>query len=702
MKCRDVGDNSDPVNGDGSSCQQKLVVTVTVRSGQGNTEALHADVKSVLDEKEIAKPLKKPFRIFLEKTPVDISYPLVYEKSVPSKYYEESRKIGWKGGFRVNECDDNWNSGSPSCKFAYDKDGEKIWASQGYCCVCTNDMSSGAKDWYMRGRKGTCSWFDSRTTSHCLRFGQLWYNGFRLLPPILDFNITLKILSYEGIKFDPTLRVYKHTWSRPKQIILSPSFPHGDTTDPRVIGQYLGDLLPSQQFTDLTYRYLFVPSLYDPYGSRLNGSNKLHLNPTQFRKHQLVRNGMHDWMLVEKHLVDFSGLTCNRVGMYYEGFAKQPGKCRRKMNSCNEITLESLWTHDNLLRNARRTGKYFVENFGTYSRRYDENFLRDPGSLVSLSLESPAIHQSVIVMDISADDIHFVYNVATGKIVEAYVEDFAALSKDGKLMVNVHNTGQVASDFPVAVDQCSPGIADVPAQTRTIEANQVLQYVFNVWHHISLATNNSCTVSLQDKTGKKQDSVVVKFTTFMACFCAGHCPCKCDVSCEVVIETPKFNATSSDKTCDIAIYCTLERILDFIDRFTSTVWGMGVFVIGTLLLMGMLKMCIERTYFQHTDIDSIVLDIISGNKKKQNDKKQKGGKKLEKEEVKTEMKFALGACFFIYLPLLPLLWAGVRMYRIWQLKRSIARETAKQQRRSEWLMHKLHQIAGGPNKAMGY
>ena len=38
---------------------------------------------------------------------------------------------------------------------------------------------------------------------------------------------------------------------------------------------------------------------------------------------------------------------------------------------------------------------------------------------------------------------------ATGKIVEAYVEDFAALSKDGKLMVNVHNTGQVASDFPV-------------------------------------------------------------------------------------------------------------------------------------------------------------------------------------------------------------------------------------------------------------
>lgn len=67
-----------------------------------------------------------------------------------------------------------------------------------------------------------------------------------------------------------------------------------------------------------------------------------------------------------------------------------------------------------------------------------------------------------------------------------------------------------------------------------------------------------------------------------------------------------------------------------------------------------------------------------------------------------EMKFALGACFFVYLPFLPFLWAGVRIHRVWQLKRLMAREIAKQQRRSEWLARKLHQIAGGPNQAMGY
>ena len=122
----------------------------------------------------------------------------------------------------------------------------------------------------------------------------------------------MNIRSYEGIKYDTTLRAYKHTWSYPKKIILSPTYPHGDATDPRVsaipcskystivyrcypsfavqvLGQYLGDLLPSRQFEDLTNRYLFVPSLYDPYGNRLNSSDKLHLNPGAFRKHKQVQ-----------------------------------------------------------------------------------------------------------------------------------------------------------------------------------------------------------------------------------------------------------------------------------------------------------------------------------------------------------------------------------------------------------------------------
>ena len=167
-----------------------------------------------------------------------------------------------------------------------------------------------------------------------------------------------------------------------------------------------------------------------------------------------------------------------------------------------------------------------------------------------------------------------------------------------------------------------------------MDANQVGRYVFNVWHHVSLATNNTCkgiatqqtrvctftniskfVVTLQDQTGKVRETIVVKFTTFMACFCTGHCPCKCDMSCQVVVETPVFNITSSGQSCDVPIYCTLRDILDAISKFTSTVWGGGVFVLGSLLVLGMLKMCIESAYCKHTDVDSLVMDIVAGKKR---------------------------------------------------------------------------------------
>ena len=40
-------------------------------------------------------------------------------------------------------------------------------------------------------------------------------------------------------------------------------------------------------------------------------------------------------------------------------------------------------------------------------------------------------------------------NRAEGKIVEAYVEDFTALSKDGKMIVLIINKGHVSADFQV-------------------------------------------------------------------------------------------------------------------------------------------------------------------------------------------------------------------------------------------------------------
>ncbi|XP_065833256.1 hapless 2-like isoform X3 [Oscarella lobularis] len=659
MKCRDDGKTPNPVNGKGAHCQSKLVVTLTVRSGQGNTESLHADVKAVRDSEGKARSLKKPFRIFMGKSPVDVTFPLVYEKSVPSEYFEHSH---FAGRANIGMCSDKWKDKKASCRFAYDHKKEKIWASQGFCCRCTDNMSSGVKKWYTRGREGKCKFWGKRSSAHCLRFGQLWYNAYRLLPPVLDFNITFTLLTFLGMELDTKSGRVVASWSRPKHVTVSPTYPNGDKTDPRIVAHYVGDLLPSKFFGDLTNKYLFVPSMHDPYGKMMDSSNKL--KESEFLRHKQVKNGMREWLLVDKHLVDFSGLTCNRIGLYYEGFASQPGKCRRKKGSCTRVTLTSMWETDHEYKKAKKTGKYFVENFGKFSRRYSESRILKPGSVVSLSFESPALHSSVVTLDVAADDVHFILNQAQGKIVEAYVEDFTALSKDGKMIVLIINKGHVSADFQVSVSECSTGIAKIMAQIKTINPGMSIKFIFQIWHHVSLATNNTCTVTLFDSGGNKMDKVVVSFSTLAACYCTGHCPCKCDLACEVEARERILNITGAAKKCDTKIYCELKA---FFDRFLSKWWGRLILTIVVLLVMGLLKMWIEKAFCEHTDVDGIILALFEDRK--------------ESVEDQARMKFAFGACFFVYVPLLPFIWAASRMFQMWESRRDIVEESERQRLR---------------------
>ena len=60
------------------------------------------------------------------------------------------------------------------------------------------------------------------------------------------------------------------------------------------------------------------------------------------------------------------------------------------------------------------------------------------------------------------------------------------------------------------------------------------------------------------------------------------------------------------------------------------------------------------------------------------------------------MKFAFGACFFVYVPLLPFIWAASRMFQMWESRRDIVEESERQRLRSAWLARKLDEIAGGP------
>jgi len=72
--------------------------------------------------------LQSPVNISITKTPVYAVYPLNYLLDFNDKPVEEVIASSF-----VN-CQDGFNSQTPTCGFAYDSQGKKIPNSQGYCC----------------------------------------------------------------------------------------------------------------------------------------------------------------------------------------------------------------------------------------------------------------------------------------------------------------------------------------------------------------------------------------------------------------------------------------------------------------------------------------------------------------------------------------------------------------------------------------
>lgn len=46
----------------------------------------------------------------------------------------------------------------------------------------------------------------------------------------------------------------------------------------------------------------------------------------------LIKQNRSEWLLVDKHLVELSGLFCDRIGVGYKAFRNQPDLCTGRIN----------------------------------------------------------------------------------------------------------------------------------------------------------------------------------------------------------------------------------------------------------------------------------------------------------------------------------------------------------------------------------
>ena len=98
------------------------------------------------------------------------------------------------------------------------------------------------------------------------------------------------------------------------------------------------------------------------------------------------------------------------------------------------------------LQSQRKKGEYMLHNFGKvhsvpHTRglvNYQLNFLADRPT------------KSLIMISMVADDLKVIVHKSPGRIVEAYIEAFEALSTTGDLLVIVQNIGGLTASYNVS------------------------------------------------------------------------------------------------------------------------------------------------------------------------------------------------------------------------------------------------------------
>ncbi|XP_019855024.1 PREDICTED: protein HAPLESS 2-A-like [Amphimedon queenslandica] len=559
----EAGNDKEPTTSEGGLCKKKILVSMALSGGQGETESLYANIDQAYqeDETELSR-LRRPFRIEISKTEVVSNYRVHYVGSANGKPSETY--------FHKKDCNDAWHSETHdlACGAQVDASGDRVWDSQGFCCRCNslnqryiNRAELDCTNWLFTGSTGWGS-------AHCMTMSSLWYNVFTIDPPSLQYNITVRILQFNGV--NKTAGSLTADWSLLSTFNLNPTRTLGRSLNGRVFGEIQGDLLGAQGPRDFSYKYLLIPSL-----THWTGESP----PDQYV------NGSVDWLMVDRHLVDLSGTECGKIGVSYSGFRRQQGRCDGFNGSCFYNQPIDLWEVDYYRLRNNKTARFLLSSFG---KIHPSTNATNTSFILRFLLED--LHNTFVSLRIDASDIVFVYNVGSGRIVDVYALDFEALSDSGKIVVDVENTGDVTAEFSLSVLNCGNGIHTVRARVLNLDPGQIQKSEFRVESYRATGENYVCDVHLYDSDYNLIQTATVNFRTNSTCFCFGSCGCSCDSEDGFSVECPK------PPTIEIHAASLFVRIFFLILEAIGLQGIVGTFG-GLFLIFGFIKLAFGKILF---------------------------------------------------------------------------------------------------------
>lgn len=371
-------------NGQGpANCTFKLLISAAINSAEvfGSGSFLYNLASALPSATSEVIPLDA-VTITITQSSIKYYYPLTYIQDFNNAPYEVVSVVDANNrAFNplTNKCEDRPTSQSPACGWATLPSGAHVPFSQGFCCGCTveGDFTGASIP-----RSGlSCNAFSAQQSSaSCLRMGPLWWSGFQVGPPSLNFQINLHVdrcrptsaaLAAAALNATSTVlgaalaagvpvspAALAAAASAPQLTCSSPSLyctcdsfdtlvsdtiaglpplgtempqrcyalPGNPPTSCDVLFTLIGTFVPTAGVPDLSSKMLLIPTQCDLSASTPGWET----NPC----FAALVSGWSQWLLVDTTLITLDGSTCNKVGTSYEAFNTQGNACQSPAGTC--------------------------------------------------------------------------------------------------------------------------------------------------------------------------------------------------------------------------------------------------------------------------------------------------------------------------------------------------------------------------------
>ncbi len=295
---------------------------------------------------------------------------------------------------------------------------------------------------------------------------ELKFDGFEIKDQVRTYNVKIKVTK----------------GSESEDIELSTDNPFAVTTPVlfKMRAELIGDFPAPTAPPELDSYILYIPSDPDTY--------------------PMVKDYQNNMLLVPREEVSKFGDECNKVGVSpTSGLECFQNKLFDKHNRDLQKLILGPDTETTYLVHGMK--KFKSMNFKT-------------GMEKRLEYTVPEVSNAQIALTMDDAEIKVINTQSMGVIVEAFVETFDCMSREGTLKVEIQNVGDFPSDYVVTVTNATVNIVDaIPAQTKSLHPEKNADLTFDVHTNYNMDTTNEFLVTMKSPTGHEYDKVWVIFDT---------------------------------------------------------------------------------------------------------------------------------------------------------------------------------------------